>query len=43
MTEEPGNALLGLQNGDVQVAVHPVDTLELERDMLIENIGDAAC
>jgi hypothetical protein len=41
--EEPGHALLSLKDRDVQVAVHPVDALELQGDVLIENFGDAAC
>lgn len=40
--EEPGRPARVLQQRLVHVAVHPVDRLELERDMPIENIGHAA-
>src|SRR5882672_6059244 len=43
MLEKPGDALRTLKDGDVEVAVHAVDTFELEGDVLIEDLGNASC
>jgi hypothetical protein len=40
--EEPGRPARVLQQRLVDVEVHPVDRLELERDMPVEDIGHAA-
>ena len=37
---EVGDALLGLEAGDVEVEVHPVDAFELEGDVFAEDFGD---
>jgi hypothetical protein len=39
---EPGRATRVLQKRLVDVEIHPVDRLDLERDMTIEDIGHAA-
>ena len=38
--KERGHSLLPLELWDVHVQVHPVDFLDLQRHMLMENFGD---
>jgi hypothetical protein len=40
--EEPGRAARVLQQRLVDIEVHPVDRLDLERDMPVKDIGHAA-
>jgi hypothetical protein len=39
---EVGDGLVGLEPGDVEVEVHPVDALEFEGDVFVEDLGDGA-
>ena len=40
---EVGDARLSLEDRHVQVEVHPVDALDLQGGVLVENLGHAAC
>jgi hypothetical protein len=39
---EVGDPLVGLEPRDVEVEVHPVDALDLEGDVILEDIGDGS-
>ena len=40
--KKPDHARRVLQLGDIEVQVHPVDALDLQRDVVGEHVGDAA-
>ena len=39
---EMGDALLGLQPGDIEVEVQAIDALELEGDVILEDLSDGS-
>src|SRR5581483_5258366 len=42
VAQEPDDALLALQVAHVHVQVHTINAFDLQRDMIAEDIGDAA-
>jgi hypothetical protein len=43
LPKEVDDAIHVLQLGDVAVQVHPVDTLDLQGDMVLQNVRHTAC
>src|SRR5205823_7284506 len=42
-TEEVGHPRRGLQLRDIHVQIHPVDALDIQRDLLLQNCGNRLC